>query len=237
MIQEDNRKSTSPSPFYHKCTPALFVIKTTNGECINRPWLCFSPNTNKVYCFVCKLVSTKDVALSTTGFCDWKHATESLFEHETSKPHLEAVRLVTHRGRTPGHIHEELEKQETEAWAYWTYVLKRVVSTIKFIAERGLAFCGNDELVDSPTNGNYLGILELISEYDNFLAAHIKVHANKGTGHTSYLSSTICEEIIAVMGENVLREIVSRIRQSKYFSVSVDSTPDEAHIDQLTVII
>lgn len=30
--------------------------------------------------------------------------------------------------------------------------------------------------------------------------------------------------------------IVSSIRKSKYFSISVDSTPDEGHIDQLTIV-
>jgi hypothetical protein len=39
------------------------------------------------------------------------------------------------------------------------------------------------------------------------------------------------------MGEKVLNEIVERIKRSKYYSISVDSTPDEAHIDQLTVVI
>ncbi|XP_065662638.1 uncharacterized protein LOC136085275 [Hydra vulgaris] len=103
--------------------------------------------------------------------------------------------------------------------------------------ERGLAFRGDNEIVGSPHNGNYLGILELPSEFDTFLAAHIKMHANKGRGHTSYLSSTICEEIINLMGSQVLKYIFGSIKKSKYFSVTVDSTPDEAHIDQLTIII
>ena len=54
---------------------------------------------------------------------------------------------------------------------YWCKVLMRIVSTVKFIAERGLAFRGADEVVGSPNNGNYLGILELLAEYDTFLSA------------------------------------------------------------------
>jgi len=38
------------------------------------------------------------------------------------------------------------------------------------------------------------------------------------------------------MGNNVLNEIISRIKLSKYFSISLDSTPDEGHIDQLTLV-
>ena len=38
------------------------------------------------------------------------------------------------------------------------------------------------------------------------------------------------------MGNQVLHEIISRIKRSKYYSVSIDSTADEGHIDQLTLI-
>ncbi|XP_065675880.1 uncharacterized protein LOC136092089 [Hydra vulgaris] len=116
---------------------------------------------------------------------------------------------------------------------YWA---KRLVSVITFICERGLALRGKNETVGSSKNGNYLGILELIAEYDNFLKRHIENHANRESGHTDYLSSTICEELIEIMGNNVLNEIISRIKLSKYFSISLDSTPDEGHIDQLTLV-
>lgn len=77
----------------------------------------------------------------------------------------------------------------------------------------------------------------MLAEYEPLLATHIKEHANKGSGHINYLLSTICEELISLMGDKVLNEIVTRIKQSKYYPVSVDSTPDEAHIDQLTIVV
>ena len=113
----------------------------------------------------------------------------------------------------------------------------RVGSTIKFIAERGLAFRGDEELIGLPRNGNFLGILELLAEYGPFLSTHLKDKTNKGSGNVNYISSTICEELIALMGEGIFNEIVARIKKSKYYSISVDSTPDEAHIDQLTVVL
>lgn len=39
------------------------------------------------------------------------------------------------------------------------------------------------------------------------------------------------------MADEVLKVIIGRIKEAKYFSISVDSSPDEAHIDQLTVVI
>ncbi|KAL4084913.1 hypothetical protein QTP88_027781 [Uroleucon formosanum] len=66
--------------------------------------------------------------------------------------------------------------------SYWRIVLKRVVSTIKFIAERGLAFRGDNEIIGSRN------------------------------------------ELIDLIAKEVLSKIITRIKKSKYFSVSVDST-------------
>lgn len=125
-----------------------------------------------------------------------------------------------------GAIDSALIKQTSDAREYWKDVLRRVVAVIKFLGERGLAFRGNDELIGSPNNGNYLGILELISQFDPFLAEHIKTYGQKGRGSVSYLSSTICEEFIDMMGEKTRQVIAEDLRDAKYFSVIVDSTPD-----------
>ncbi|KAL4084120.1 hypothetical protein QTP88_027955, partial [Uroleucon formosanum] len=144
---------------------------------------------------------------------------------------------LVQRGKVTGRIDQELAMQELQQIEYWRKILRIIVSTIKFIAERGLAFRGDNEIVGSPRNGNFLGILELLAEYELILATHLKEHANKGSDHVNYLLSTICEELIRCMGDKVLTEIVSRIKKSKYYSVSVDSTPDESHIDQLTIVV
>jgi len=80
------------------------------------------------------------------------------------------------------------------------------------------------EVIGSVHNGNYLGVMELLSKYDTFLAAHLYKHANKGSGHVNYLSSTVCNELINVLGGKVLCAIVAEVRRAKYYSISVDST-------------
>lgn len=75
-----------------------------------------------------------------------------------------------------------------------------------------------------------MGVLEVISEFDPFLKAHIEKYGNAGRGTPSYLSSTTCLEFIELMGERVLTEIISQIKMAKYFSISVDYTHRPAHI-------
>ena len=79
--------------------------------------------------------------------------------------------------------------------------------------------------------------MELIAQFDPFLKEHLKKYGNQGRGRQSYLSSTIYEELILLMKEQVEKFIVSELKSAKYFSISVDSTPDRVHIDQLAVIV
>ena len=74
----------------------------------------------------------------------------------------------------------------------------------------------------------------MISEFDPFISSHLAKYGNKGSGRASYLSSTICNELIKIIGDKLLSD---EINDAKYFSFSVDSTPDLCHVDQLTVIV
>ncbi|XP_047127615.1 uncharacterized protein LOC124808517 [Hydra vulgaris] len=140
-----------------------------------------SSHTGKVYCFICKLTGSKSITtnFSSSGFCYRKHALVHVSEHESSKGHLEAIITLTQRGKKSGGIYHELAKQESEICVYWNQILQRVISTIKFIAERWLAIRSVNEIFGSPHNGSYLGILELLSEYDTFLAAYVKMQQIK----------------------------------------------------------
>ena len=61
-----------------KCTAWLFLRKNRNGETTSRFWLCFSPTTGKVYCYICKLVNPSNTQIVNDGYCDWKHGQERL---------------------------------------------------------------------------------------------------------------------------------------------------------------
>ena len=72
---------------------------------------------------------------------------------------------------------------------------------IKFLAARGLAFRGGSEKLGELDNGNYLGVIELISEFDPFLMSHLAKYSNKRSGRASYLSYN---ELIKIIGDKLL---------------------------------
>lgn len=56
-------------------------------------------------------------------------------------------------------------------------------------------------------------------------------------GRSSYLSATICDEFIELIGKKVFAIILEELKIAKYYGLSVDSTPDISHSDQLAFCI
>ena len=100
------------------------------------------------------------------------------------------------RHKETGSINSLLLEQHRSEQEYWHKVLTCVVSVICFLASRGLPFRGENQIIGSAKNGNCLGILELLREFDPFLEEHLKLYGNYGKGNPSYLSANICEGFI-----------------------------------------
>ena len=77
------------------------------------------------------------------------------------------------------------------------------------------------------------------------MAKHIKAHASKGKSHTSYLSKTICEEYISLIGSSLHNSIICELKNNKYHekinkinhAIFLDSTLDISNVGQLTLIV
>ncbi|XP_071039539.1 zinc finger MYM-type protein 1-like [Parasteatoda tepidariorum] len=151
--------------------------------------------------------------------------------------HRESILKFTQRLKTEKRIDSAIIKQYQSEVHYWRSVLQRIVETVKFLSSRGMGFFGENETFGSTHNGNFLGCLELIAQFDPFLAKHIEKAGNQGTGNVNYLSSTIVNEFVELMGEKVLNVVIKEVIDAKYFSIIVDSTPDVTHMNQLTLIL
>lgn len=215
----------------------VFQRKLQNGSVIERKYLCFSQSKKALFCIPCLLFGSKTSKFDTDGYNDWRNVNRDVNSHENSSEHIESRKVFLTRSKKTGKIDSELQIQIEKEFNYWRNVLKRVIAVIKKLSSRGLAFRGKDEKFGSNKNGNYMMSLELIAEFDPFLATHIATHGNPGRGKTSYLSSTICDEVISLVANKVRNEIIAEVKKSKYFSIIVDSTPDVSHVDQLSFVL
>ncbi|XP_020296608.1 zinc finger MYM-type protein 1-like [Pseudomyrmex gracilis] len=131
-------------------------------------------------------------------------------------------------------------KKETKTW---NKILERILDAIMFLAKQNLSFRGHRENINNnnSSGGNFLELIKLIGKYVPVIKEHlINIRlASERRIHLpiSYLSPDIQNEFIILLARCVKNEILSEIREAKYYAILFDSTPDVAHIDQMTEII
>ncbi|XP_042214954.1 uncharacterized protein LOC121861371 [Homarus americanus] len=112
-----------------------------------------------------------------------------------------------------------------------------------FLARQNLPFRGHREDMLSINKGNFLELVELLSDYDPVLKEHLLEikHAipsqTSGRRVSSYLSPNIQNEFICLLGNNVKEKFLADIKKAKYFRILFDSTPDISHTDQMSEVI
>lgn len=74
---------------------------------------------------------------------------------------------------------------------------------------------------------------ELISSYNPTIAQHLS-NSNR---RTTYLSNKIQNEFICLLDNSVRGKIISNIKEAKYYSIIIDSTPNISHKEQKCQIV
>ncbi|XP_065662705.1 uncharacterized protein LOC136085335 [Hydra vulgaris] len=138
------------------CSKSLLMGKKVNGETFNREWLIYFPALGCVFCFVCKLFELSKCALASTGYKDWKNSGASIQGHEHSSNHRKASLAYFHRKYNKIFLNDQLLNE---------------IRKEKKLLERG-SFKGLNEKFGSESNGNFIGLLELIAQFDPLLAKH-----------------------------------------------------------------
>ena len=116
--------------------------------------------------------------------------------------------------------------------------LKPIVESVIFLGKQNIAFRDHRDdgplNIESPVNeGNFRELLRFrILSGDSQLEKHLEQSSSRAT----YISKTTQNEFIKFYGEEVMSLIISRIKESEFYSIIFDETTDIAHISQMTIV-
>ncbi|KAG8444242.1 hypothetical protein GDO86_009431 [Hymenochirus boettgeri] len=232
----------------------LLYAKSSNGrEKILRDWLSWSNSKQRLYCITCLAFSTDYSSKGVSFLCrkegfepaknKWHRLYMRLPEHEQSSQHRKHYWSWRTLQKSIGGqgIDAEVKRNLARQADKFTLLLQRLLDVTLYLASRNLAFRGSTQKIGDLKNGNFLGTLELLSQYDTLLHDHLsKVKASQEKGKklpAHYLSWATQNEFIDICGNHILDAILSERKEAIYFSIICDATPDISHTEQNVIII
>ena len=248
-FKEVARPGTKTKGDVRKLTKNWFFRDLRNGEKSLRTWMVYSPSREALFCFCCRLFSTGLSSFSAdVGFTNWWKLNPKVYEHEASTSHAQAflkwkeleIRLAERK--VIDKVEQELIEKETKKWRE---ILARLLDIVRFLAKQNLALRGHREDIHDDDDdergqenrGNFLELVHLLAKYDPVLREHlVKVKLGKKIA-TSYLSPEIQNEFVSILAEQVRKKIINQVKESKYFCIIFDSTPDVSHKDQMSEVL
>ena len=163
----------------------------------------------------------------TRGFSNWKDGTICFRKHEDNATHKEAVEVMITLPAATRDIGEQLSQQHAAQKVKNRKALLQIMSCIRFLSRQGLAMRGDG----NESDGNFQQLLCMKAADNHNLAEWLKRKENV------YTSPDIQNEIIKIMGIQVLREIAAELQRSPFVTVMADETTDASNREQVTLSI
>ncbi|XP_042320469.1 zinc finger MYM-type protein 1-like [Sceloporus undulatus] len=211
-----------------------------NGDKLERPWLMYSKTQNAAYCFCCKLFQPNTLfALCSNGTKDWRNLARNLASHEKTPYHQRAFcswKELEVRLKLKVNIDDKDQEKIASETHHWQNVMKRLVGIVQVLASQNLSLYGTSDQLFVPDNGNFLKIVELMGEFDSVLKEHLRRVTTKEI-HSHYLGKTTQDEIIQLLATEVKQKILSLLRSAKYYSIILDCTVGNNHIEQVVLMV
>ncbi|XP_015378254.1 PREDICTED: zinc finger MYM-type protein 1-like [Diuraphis noxia] len=206
-----------------------FTKKLNDGTLVNRDWLSYSISTDNMFCFHCQMYGkTKRDNWIINGVSKWKNALHKILVHETSTNHIDASLKFKLRNQVLPILPSLTEKRKFEVLCN-RGIVKELID---------ITFRGHREKWSDSLRGNFKDLVELVSNYSPTMAPYISNLKNKNNKpQWSFISWRIQNELIECISDDIVGIISKSIKDSPFFSVSLDTTFDVSRKEQLSFIV
>ena len=209
-----------------KCTLSVFT---------KFPWASYCLTKGTIACFYCRKASNMGLltfsyhkmekAFCDGDFCNWKKCLEKLHKHGCSHCHSESVEKVESLKNPQLNVGALLDQEYKLDQEMHRAMLLRQLSSLQYLTRQGLAIRGDHEI-----GSNLIQLLKTRSEDVPNLKKWIE--------NSQYTSPVIVNELIEMMGNDVLRSILGGVRRnSGLFGLIADESRDISNKEQLTCIL
>lgn len=213
-----------------------------DGSKIQRDWLSYSISENKIFCLHCMLysVNTHNVAgksWTNIGFSNWINGVSRINKHELSSEHITAtIKFKIKNHCVP--LLPSIEYQKKIQIATNRQIVSELIDIVIFLARHNLGFRGHNEQWSNPlSRGNFKDLITLMSKNSVSLSEHITKLQSKGRQELSFISWERQNQLIECVAKDISTTIQYQVKNTRFFSIAIDSTFDASRKEQVSFII
>lgn len=97
-----------------------------------------------------------------------------------------------------------------------------------------MPFRGHREDTDSPNKGLFKELVEFLANAGDEV---LKNHLINMSKNATYLSPTVQNQMITVIGDSIVGVVVKAVKDSVIYSVLMDETTDASHLEQVSIMV
>ena len=213
------------------------------------PWLHYSRQVDGAFCRACVFFTAESVGghqFVTKPFKIWNKMSEKCNAHGKLEYHLTSQAKMTEflaRYEDPSQaINSRLSSEAQKRMENNEKVIESLFKVVLLCGKQGLAFRGHrDDHVnwaeleeDSSLNqGNFIELVHFWAETDHVLSSRLQ----NSPANARYMSKTIQNDLIEVIGKCIRKDIIEEVKRSKYYTVIADEVTDASNKEQLSIVL
>ena len=191
------------------------------------PWIEYDDAGEGMLCSLCKRFGKPPTqahgAWVTRPICNWVKATELLTKHEKSDWHRASVEssAMAEMAKKQGDIIEQMRSASEEEKRKNRAMIIKLIRSLYFLVKHRI-----------PHTTTFQDLITLQIENGN---EQLKVHLNSCPNNATYLSKMTTAELLRSISDHIEEKLLSRLKESPYFSILADESTDIASKEELSI--